>query len=125
MLPRSRKGGASAVLRLRNPTALVTLVSVMARLRPGSSILQTQAAVTAFGAAQERTYPERSVGMSRPANIYPADAAQFRGMPAPLLLVGGLLWASVALVLVIGCVNVMGLLMARAAYRRRGERKRD
>jgi putative ABC transport system permease protein len=95
------------------------LVSVLARRTPGSSIAQVQAAVTVLGAALERAYPERNAGMGQPAKVYTAESLQFRGMPAPLLLVGGLLWGSVLLVLVIGCVNVMGLLMARAAYRRR------
>ena len=94
-------------------------LNAMARLKPGQSIDQAQPAVTAFGASLERTYPERDAGMSKPAVVYPATGMQFRGMPGALILVTGLLWTSVAMVLLIGCVNVMGLLMARAANRRR------
>ncbi len=94
------------------------LLSVLARLKPGATPAQAQAAVTAFGAALERTHPERNAGMGQPATIFPADALQFRGTGA-FLLVGALLWGSVLLVLIIGCVNVTGLLIARAAHRRR------
>jgi predicted lysophospholipase L1 biosynthesis ABC-type transport system permease subunit len=94
-------------------------LSVMARLEPGSTVGQAQSAVTSLGAALEREYPEWNAGMGKPASVFAAGSMQFRGMPGAVLLVTGLLWASVALVLFIGCVNVMGLLMARAAHRRR------
>lgn len=109
-----------------NPVILPTFdergsptLSVMARLRPGNTPEQAQAAVTAFGGQQERAYPERNAGMAQPSSVFPAEAMQFRGTPAQFFLVAGLLGASVALVLLIACVNVMGLLMARAAHRRR------
>jgi predicted permease len=94
-------------------------LSVMARLAPNGTAAQAQLAVTALGVSLERMYPERNEGMGRPASVFPAEVMQFRGTPAHFFLVGGLLWASVALVLVIACVNVTGLLMARAAHRRR------
>jgi predicted permease len=93
-------------------------LSVMARLAPNATAEQAQLAVTAFGASLERSYPDRDQGMGRPASVFPADALQFRGTPARFFLIGGLLWASVALVLLIAAVNVTGLLMARAASRR-------
>jgi putative ABC transport system permease protein len=93
-------------------------LSVMARLAPDATAAQAQLAVTALGVSLEQAYPERNEGMGRPASVFPAEAMQFRGTPAQFFLVAGLLWASVLLVLVIACVNVTGLLMARAAHRR-------
>jgi len=95
------------------------LLSVVGRLRPGQTAAGAQRAVTALGSSLERAYPERSAGMSEPARIYPADAMQFGGKTPATLLVASLLLVGVVLVLVLGCVNVMGLLMARAAHRRR------
>ena len=94
-------------------------LSVMARLAETATAAQAQLAVTSLGASLARAYPERNEGMERPASVFPAEALQFRGMPGQFFLVTSLLWASVGLVLVIACVNVTGLLMARAAHRRR------
>ena len=93
-------------------------LSVIARLAPTATAAQAQLAVTALGASLEQVYPERNEGMGRAASVFPAQALQFRGTPAQFFLVGSLLMASVGLVLVIACVNVTGLLMARAVSRR-------
>jgi predicted permease len=92
-------------------------LTVLARLVPGGSARQAQLEVTSFGAALERAYPDRNEGMGQPASVFAATALQFRGTPGPFFLVGGLVWASVGLVLVIACINVTGLLMARAVLR--------
>jgi len=94
-------------------------LSVLARLTPTGTEAQAQLAVTALGASLERAYPERNEGMGQPASVFPAEAMQFRGTPAQFFVVGALLWAAVGLVLVIACVNVTALLMARAAHKRR------
>jgi len=94
-------------------------LSVLGRLSPDGSAEQAQREVTALGAELERIHPDRDEGMGRPASVFPATALQFRGTPGPFFLVGGLVWASVSMVLVIACINVTGLLLARAVLRRR------
>jgi putative ABC transport system permease protein len=92
-------------------------LSVLARLAPGATREQAQAAVTSFGAELERRFPELNERMSRPAQLFPADAVQFRGTPVGFRLFPIVLLVLFALVLLIGSVNVAGLLLARAVSR--------
>jgi predicted permease len=92
-------------------------LTVMARLTPGSTRERAQAAVTAFGAELERRFPEMNEGMSRPAQMFPAEALQFRGTPAGFRILPVVLFVLFGLVLLIGAVNVAGLLLARAVTR--------
>jgi putative ABC transport system permease protein len=75
-------------------------LSILARLAPGGTRERAQAVVTAIGAELERRFPEMNDGMSRPAQMF----------PVVLLVLFGL-------VLLIGSVNVAGLLLARAVSR--------
>ena len=92
-------------------------LSVLARLAPGAARERAQAMVTAFGAELERRFPVMNEGMSRPAQVFPADAAQFRGTPVGFRLFPIVLLVLFGLVLLIGSVNVAGLLLARGVSR--------
>ena len=92
-------------------------LSVLARLPPGRTRQHAQPVATAFGAELERQFPEINEGMSRPAQVFPADAMQFRGTPVGFQLFPIVLLVLFGLVLLIASVNVAGLLLARAVSR--------
>lgn len=93
-------------------------LSVLARLNAGDTPERARAAVTAVGAELERQFPEINEGMSRPAQVFPAAAMQFRGTPVGFQLLPIVLLVLFGLVLLIGSVNVAGLLLARSVSRR-------
>jgi predicted permease len=85
------------------------------RLKPGVSLAQANAEAAAIGAALEREYPQENRGKS--FTVAPTAPVPGRiGMLAGFL---GLLMAIVGLVLTVACVNVAGMMLARAAGRRR------
>jgi predicted permease len=94
-------------------------MSVLGRLKPGATASQAQAAVTAFTASLERMYPERLTSKGRSVRVFPAQAVQFRGAEIGYSAARVLSLVTGGLVFLIACVNVAGLLMARAAERRR------
>jgi putative ABC transport system permease protein len=92
------------------------LPGAIARLKPGITVPQAQATLDALVANLHREFP----------NDYPADAGwKVRLLPAREILVGNVqttllvLLGAVGLVLLIGCVNIANLMLARSSGRRR------
>jgi putative ABC transport system permease protein len=84
---------------------------VVARLKDGVTIRQAQAEMNAIAGGIEKEMPQFSRGHG--ANVQPLHGEMVRNFRRALLV----LFAGVALVLLIGCCNVANLLLARAAAR--------
>jgi predicted permease len=94
------------------------LVNLVGRLKPGVSLAQANASMTAFSNRLEKEYPAQNSG--RHVILLPLSETnvppQQRGL---YVLVGTLMMVIVGLVLLIACGNVANLLLARAMQRRR------
>lgn len=85
------------------------------RLKPGVTLERANAELAAIGAGLEREYPKENHGKGLKAMasaVVPGHIDIFAGFLA-------LLMAIVGLVLLIACVNLSGMLLARAAARQR------
>lgn len=91
-------------------------IFVQGRLKLGVGARQAQAAVNELAAQLEREYPDDNEGkritLSPPGLIG-------NSMRGPVLGFAGLLMVIVGLVLLLACINLANLLLARAAERRR------
>ncbi|HLK48707.1 MAG TPA: ABC transporter permease [Bryobacteraceae bacterium] len=87
-------------------------MGVVARLRPGVPLAQAQAEMDTLAAQLAISDPERN--KKQGAVVQTMTQSLYGQLRSPLLLLQG----AVGIVLLIGCANVAGLLLARAASRR-------
>jgi predicted permease len=99
-------------------------LSIVGRLGERSTLTQAQAQLSTIAAALARAYPATNLGtLAQPGQPRPMVARRharlhpaFRGEAT---MIGAVLMGAVALVLVIACANVAGLLVSRSAARAR------
>jgi predicted permease len=110
--PRTWPGLSTGIMENRNAGWLF----LFGRLKPGVALRQAGVEMKTIAAQLGRAYPltngKRTVGVATGVGMYPDDRAEVSGLL-------GLLSGAVALLLLIACSNVAGMLMARATSRTR------
>jgi predicted permease len=92
------------------------LAPILARIKPGLTLQQAQSRVDALVAALQKQFPEEyPIESAWTVRLVPLKEGVAGSVRRPLILLLG----GVGLVLLIGCVNVANLLLARSATRAR------
>jgi predicted permease len=90
-------------------------LTLFARLKPGISISQASAAMSTLALQAQKDFPEIEKGWGAVVRSFPEFLIYNFGIRTGLILV----MTAVAFVLIIGCANVAGLLLARATGRQK------
>lgn len=89
--------------------------TLIGRVKPGANWEQAMTQVEGLGAQRLREEHEIPPGYRVRMILFPLQQRLVSALRTPLLL----LWCAVVVVLLIGCINIAGLLIARGAGRRR------
>jgi predicted permease len=90
----------------------------VARLKPGVTPAQAEAELKTIASSLEREYPKENSGRSLAVSAL-ADAAVGINQHDQFVVAGALMMGVVGLILLIACVNLANLLLARGARRQR------
>jgi len=93
-------------------------MNVIGRLKPGVSIAQASAEMSAIAARLNQAYPDNRASTTQ-AKVMTEVDGRFEDMGGVFKSAGAIAMAIVGLILLIACANVANLMLARAAARRK------